>query len=234
MVRSVNVSLEGAGLTPSQVQQVARYRARVTLSQDARKRLQRARAVVDGLVDRGEVVYGLNTGVGALRTTKIAPSEVRRLQRNLVRSHAVGVGPLLEEELVRAGMLVRVNQFCQGSSGVRPEVDAVSVASPPQSQTPAEVRDRFRRLAAEWKQQSRYLSNTAQMAMLRPYQRIIGIGLPVVPLILQELRHEPDQWFWALEAITDENPVPPEAAGNVRLMAQAWVEWGVRNGLIAP
>src|SRR5207244_1321259 len=122
MVRSVNVSLEGAGLTPSQVQQVARYRARVTLSQDARKRLQRARAVVDGLVDRGEVVYGLNTGVGALRTTKIAPSEVRRLQRNLVRSHAVGVGPLLEEELVRAGMLVRVNQFCQGSSGVRPEV----------------------------------------------------------------------------------------------------------------
>ncbi len=118
----MNVSLEGAGLTPSQVQQVARFKAPVTLSDEARRRLQRARAVVDHLVDRGEVVYGLTTGVGALRTTKIGPSEVRRLQRNLVRSHAVGVGPLLPEELVRAGMLVRVNQFCQGSSGVRPEV----------------------------------------------------------------------------------------------------------------
>lgn len=121
-MRSVNVSLEGAGLTPSQVLQVGRFKARVTLTDGARRRLQRARAVVDGLVDRGDVVYGLTTGVGALRTTKIAPSEVRRLQRNLVRSHAVGVGPLLAEELVRAAMLVRVNQFCQGSSGVRPLV----------------------------------------------------------------------------------------------------------------
>ena len=88
------------------------------------------------------------------------------------------------------------------------------------------VRDRFQRLAAEWKERSRYLSNTAQMAMLEPYQRIIGMGPPVVPLILAELRREPDHWFWALEAITEENPVPPEAAGKVRPMAQAWIEWG--------
>ena len=51
----------------------------------------------------------------------------------------------------------------------------------------ASVEQRFRRLATEWKEQSRYLSNTAQMAMLKPYQRIIGLGLPVVPLILEEL-----------------------------------------------
>src|SRR5947209_6741334 len=82
------------------------------------------------------------------------------------------------------------------------------------------VSERFQRLAAEWKEQSRYLSNSAQMAMLRPYQRIIGMGPPVVPLILEELRREPDQWFWALEAITEQNPVPPEALGKVRLMAQ--------------
>ncbi len=95
-------------------------------------------------------------------------------------------------------------------------------------------RDRFRRLAAEWKQASRYLSNTAQMALLSPYQKIIGMGWDAVPLILEELQREPDQWFWALEAITDENPVPPEAAGNVRLMAEAWVAWGRKNGLLAP
>src|SRR5271166_1742121 len=90
----------------------------------------------------------------------------------------------------------------------------------------ASVRERFRRLADEWKERSRYLSNTAQMAMLRPYQRIIGMGLPAVPLILEELEREPDQWFWALEAITEVNPVPAEAAGRVRQMAQAWIDWG--------
>jgi hypothetical protein len=98
--------------------------------------------------------------------------------------------------------------------------------------TPADLRERFRRLAAEWKEQSRYLSNTAQMAMLRPYQRIIGMGLPVVPLILEELRREPDQWFWALESITEANPVLPEDAGKVRAMARAWLEWGERQGYI--
>src|SRR5437879_4382497 len=88
-----------------------------------------------------------------------------------------------------------------------------------------DIRERFRRLAADWKQHSLHMSNVAQMAMLRPYQQIIGMGWPAVPLILDELQSEPNQWFWALEAITDEDPVPPEAAGNVRLMAQAWVEW---------
>jgi hypothetical protein len=71
------------------------------------------------------------------------------------------------------------------------------------------TQERFPRLVAEWKQQSRSLSNTAQMAMLQPYQRMIGMGLSAVPLILEELHREPDQWFWALEAITEEDPVPP-------------------------
>jgi hypothetical protein len=83
------------------------------------------------------------------------------------------------------------------------------------------LQDCFRRLAAEWKPQSRYPSNTAQMAMLKPYQRIIGMGWPAVRLIVEELRREPDQWFWALEAITEENPVPGSAlsppATNARL-----------------
>jgi hypothetical protein len=112
----------------------------------------------------------------------------------------------------------------------------MSFSSPPPN--PAQIlareghRERFQRLAEEWKDQSRYLSNSAQMALLRPYQRIIGMGLPVVPLILEELQREPDQWFWALEAITEENPVPAEAAGIVKLMAQAWVDWGREKGYI--
>jgi hypothetical protein len=55
----------------------------------------------------------------------------------------------------------------------------------------------------------------------------------VVPLILEELQREPDQWFWALEAITEANPVPQEAQGNVRQMAQAWIDWGRQQGFFA-
>jgi hypothetical protein len=108
------------------------------------------------------------------------------------------------------------------------------MSTPPLAQAPgtSDLRRRFARLAAEWKEQSRYLSNTAQMAMLAPYQRIIGMGWPAVPLILGELEREPDQWFWALEAITEQNPVPPEAAGKVRLMAQAWIDWGKKQGFL--
>jgi hypothetical protein len=94
-------------------------------------------------------------------------------------------------------------------------------------------RERFCRLAEEWKEQSRFLSNVAQIAMLKPYQRIIGMGWDAVPLILEELQREPRQWFWALEAITEIDPVPAEAAGKVRLMAQAWIDWGKRQGFLS-
>lgn len=104
----------------------------------------------------------------------------------------------------------------------------------PNSLSPTSLgpREQFQRFSGEWKEQSRYLSNTMQMAMLRPYQRIIGMGPVAVPLILEELRRDPDQWFWALEAITGEDPVPPDAVGKVGVMAQAWIEWGTRRGLL--
>lgn len=100
----------------------------------------------------------------------------------------------------------------------------------PQAISTEDVRSRFQRLSRDWKEQSRYLSNTAQMSMLKPYQRIVGMGWPVVPFILAELQHEPDQWFWALEAITEQNPVPSEAAGRVSQMAQAWIDWEKSQG----
>lgn len=97
----------------------------------------------------------------------------------------------------------------------------------------AKVRERFEQLTSEWKAQSRFLSNTAQMAMLWPYQGIIGLGSTAVPLILAELRRETDHWFWALEAITGENPVPAESAGDVHAAAEAWLNWGRERGLMA-
>jgi hypothetical protein len=93
--------------------------------------------------------------------------------------------------------------------------------------------DRFKQFAKQWKNESRYMSNTAQMAMLRSYQNIIGMGEPAIPMILEELRRKPDHWFWALEAITLENPVSQEAMGKVEEMANEWVQWGIKKGYIS-
>lgn len=94
------------------------------------------------------------------------------------------------------------------------------------------LRAEFSALAAEWKEKTRYLSNTTQMAMMPSYQRIIGLGPAVVPLILEELQKERRQWFWALRYIAGVNPVPPEDAGNVKAMAEAWIQWGRNEGFI--
>ena len=67
------------------------------------------------------------------------------------------------------------------------------------------------------------------MAMHPAYQQIIGMGTPALPLIFQELQREPDHWFWALGAITGENPVPEEDAGDLDAMTDAWLSWGSTN-----
>jgi hypothetical protein len=97
---------------------------------------------------------------------------------------------------------------------------------------PPPVGEKFQRLAAAWRRQAQFLSNSVQIAMLEPYQHIIGMGEAVVPLILEEMHREPGQWFWALQAITEQDPVPPEARGKVREMTAAWLEWGRQHGLI--
>jgi len=114
----LSITLDGQSLRPVDVVAVARQGERVSLGPEAKSRLQQARNLVDRLVAEDRVVYGLTTGVGALKNVRIPPADTRQLQRNLLMSHAVGVGPPLPQELVRAGMLVRVNQFCQGTSGV--------------------------------------------------------------------------------------------------------------------
>jgi len=77
------------------------------------------------------------------------------------------------------------------------------------------VHERFHELKNDWKSKTRHLSNTAQISLVFSYQKIIGMGPAVVPLILSELEQEPDHWFWALEAITDENPVAESDAGDI-------------------
>lgn len=95
-----------------------------------------------------------------------------------------------------------------------------------------ELRRQFESLSDRWKEESRYLSSTTEIATNPAYQRIIGMGMPVVPLILEDLRKQPYHWFWALNAITGEDPVPEWMRGHVREMADAWINWGIAKKLI--
>lgn len=95
---------------------------KVGLDSSALSAINRSRRAVEQLVERGEVAYGITTGFGHFKDKIIEPEQVKQLQVNLVRSHAVGVGSLLPTEVVRAMMLVRANTLAMGYSGVRPGV----------------------------------------------------------------------------------------------------------------
>jgi len=89
---------------------------------------------------------------------------------------------------------------------------------------------RFQRLVVEWKEERNpYSSDPAQDAT-RSYLKIIGIGPPAIPLILNEMQRQPDQWFVALNALTDADPVRAEHRGNFREMINDWLDWGRANG----
>jgi hypothetical protein len=84
---------------------------------------------------------------------------------------------------------------------------------------------KFRRLADEWRQGTRYTSSGTEVVTNSAYQRIIGMGREVLPILFRELETAPDDWFWALYMITEENPVKPEDAGDIEKMAAAWLAW---------
>lgn len=116
------VTVAEAGLSPADVLAVARRGARVDLSPRALKAMAASRAVVDDLAASPRPVYGVSTGFGALATRHISAELRTRLQHSLVRSHAAGMGPHVETEVVRALMLLRLKTLASGRTGVRPEV----------------------------------------------------------------------------------------------------------------
>lgn len=111
--------INGNDLTLAAVREVASERRAVLLSPDAREAVDRARAVVDGLVAGNKLAYAITTGVGKLSEVRIAGDQIRELQVNLVRSHSVGVGEPLAVAETRAMMLLRANSLSKGNSGVR-------------------------------------------------------------------------------------------------------------------
>ncbi len=122
------VAIGSSPLTAAEVVAVARRGARVALDDESRAAIVRARATVEELVAQETPVYGLSTGFGALAVRHIPVDRRAALQRSLIRSHAAGLGRPVEDEVVRAMMLLRTRTLAQGLSGVRPAVVDLLVA----------------------------------------------------------------------------------------------------------
>nr|WP_314844080.1 histidine ammonia-lyase [uncultured Microbacterium sp.] len=122
MSEPVAVLVGTAPVSPADVVAVARHRAPVIISPDALDRVTQTRGIVDALAADPHPHYGVSTGFGALATTFIAPDRRLQLQASLIRSHAAGTGPEIEDEVVRGLQLLRLQTLASGRTGVRPVV----------------------------------------------------------------------------------------------------------------
>lgn len=119
LAKTTDVLLDGETLSLEQVVAVARDGAKVRLHTSAREKVQRSREFVDRLIEENQTAYGITTGFGKFSDVVISKEDARTLQRNLIMSHATGVGEPLPPEVVRVILLLRANALAKGFSGIR-------------------------------------------------------------------------------------------------------------------
>ncbi|HZI45400.1 MAG TPA: histidine ammonia-lyase [Ilumatobacter sp.] len=122
------IELAGAGLQVDDVVAVARQGAEVWLSAGARDEMERSASLIDAIVDADTPVYGVTTGFGSLANTVIPPDRTAEMQLALIRSHAAGMGELVEPEVVRAMLLLRARSLSMARSGARPQLVDLQLA----------------------------------------------------------------------------------------------------------
>lgn len=115
------IVLNGNNLTFDQFIKGVRNGYGVMMSEDAEVRVIKARETVERALDSKRIIYGLTTGFGALSDVVISKEQTKQLQRNILMSHAAGVGDFLDEETARAVLLLKINDFAKGYSGIKPE-----------------------------------------------------------------------------------------------------------------
>jgi len=116
------IKLTGHDLNIDTVWTVAHNDVEITLCEDAAERIKESRAYIQGRIDKGDIMYGVNTGFGHFSDVAISKDQLVDLQKNLIRSHSVGVGAPFEPREVKAIMLLRANALARGHSGIRPDV----------------------------------------------------------------------------------------------------------------
>ena len=114
--------LKGAGLTIEDVVNVARHGEKVELDQQAVKRMEKCRAMLEKKIDAHEIMYGVNTGIGEFSEIVLNDEQVKDFQKYLIYNHAAGIGEAMPEDHVRAAMLGRINVHAHGNSGIRPVI----------------------------------------------------------------------------------------------------------------
>lgn len=114
-----HIIIDGNSLDLESFIEVTRHGKKIEISEDAKKKINKARELVDKFVDEERVVYGITTGFGKFSDVVVSKEDTERLQRNLIISHSCGVGRPFDEDIVRGIMLLRINALSKGYSGIR-------------------------------------------------------------------------------------------------------------------
>jgi len=120
--------VKGAGLTIKDVVNVARHNEKVELHPGALEDMKKCRAMLENKIAAGEIMYGVNTGIGEFSEVVLNDDQVKEFQKYLIYNHAAGIGEPMPIEWVRGAMLGRVNVHAHGNSGVRPEITQTLIA----------------------------------------------------------------------------------------------------------
>ncbi len=113
--------LDGDSLTINDLLEITRFGKKVKISEEGIIKIEKARRIIEEKLEENEIIYGVSTGFGKLTNTIISPSERETLQKNLIKSHSIGFGPYLPDEIVLGAMVIELNSFCTGGSGIRIE-----------------------------------------------------------------------------------------------------------------
>jgi histidine ammonia-lyase len=122
MMKKTTIGLNGNDLSILDIIAITRYNKEVSLSNEAKERINKAAKIVQDILKEKRVVYGVTTGFGYLQNNVISPQDAEKLQHNLIISHAAGVGPEFSHEVVRGMMVLQINKFARGHSGIRLKV----------------------------------------------------------------------------------------------------------------
>lgn len=132
------------------------------------------------------------------------------------------IEPENPEETIRARFVERLEQKKELRRAIEEKLKS--------ERTQREIGDKFNRLASQWLRETEYISSIKKACMHPAYQRIIGMGPDALPYLLRELESNPDHWFWALEAIAEDDPAQSEDTFDGA--ARAWLNWGRAKRLI--
>jgi len=114
--------LDGQSITVNSLQEMVYGQGQFELSESAVLQIQKSRNYIESRIQNGEVMYGVNTGFGAFSSVRISDSEIEQLQKNLIRSHSMGIGEPFTKMQSKAMMILRANTLARGHSGVRVDV----------------------------------------------------------------------------------------------------------------